>query len=71
MPDVRGQGIGTLLVSLLSRQLQSQGVLPFYGTAMSHIASQRLALRAGFFPAWTELTTERIPTDRTPAGRGR
>ena len=54
---VRQHGIGGLLVSLLKNEILRRGALPFYGTAMSHIASQKVALRAGFLPAWAELST--------------
>lgn len=54
----RGQGLAVGLVVLLSDALISRGILPFYGTAMSHIASQRVAVRAGFEPAWAELCAE-------------
>jgi len=59
-PDMRGQGLGSMVVSLLRNEIERRGKLPFYGTSMSHIASQRTALRAGFAPAWTELYAERI-----------
>ena len=59
-PAQRGKGVAELLVTLLKNEILKQGVLPFYGTAMSHIASQRVALAAGFLPAWAELSTERI-----------
>ena len=59
-PEARGEGVGTLLVALLKNEILGEGVLPFYGTAMSHLASQRTALAAGFLPAWAELVTERI-----------
>ena len=55
--NVRQHGIGGLLVSLLKKEILKRGALPFYGTAMSHIASQKVALRAGFLPAWAELST--------------
>lgn len=55
----RGQGIAVGLVSLLADALIARGVLPFYGTAMSHMVSQRVAVRAGFEPAWAELSAER------------
>lgn len=54
-------GIGSMLVSLIKNEIIRRGKLPYYGTAMSHIASQRVALKAGFLPVWTELITEKIP----------
>ena len=58
VPEARGRGIGVLLVRLLRNRILETGRLPFYGTGMSHIASQRVALAAGFVPAWAELSTE-------------
>lgn len=58
MPEAEGQGIGTMLVSLLKNEIIDRGKLPFYGTSMSHIVSQRVALAAGFVPAWSELYCE-------------
>lgn len=55
-----GQGLGTLLVRLLKEEILRREILPFYGTAMSHIVSQRIAVRAGFVPAFSELTTRRL-----------
>ena len=59
-PEEQGHGIGTNLVTLLKNEILSRGILPFYGTSMSHLASQRVALGAGFVPAWVELITSRI-----------
>jgi len=58
--NARRHGIGQLLVSLLKNEILRRGALPFYGTSMSHIASQKVALRAGFLPAWAELSTSLI-----------
>lgn len=58
MPEAEGMGIGTMLVSILKNEIIDRGKLPFYGTSMSHIASQRVALSAGFVPAWAELYCE-------------
>lgn len=55
MPGEEGRGIGTMLVTVLKNEVLDRGRLPFYGTAMSHIASQKVALKAGFLPAWSEL----------------
>lgn len=60
LPEAKGLGIGTMLVKLLKNEILSLGKLPFYGTAVSHIASQRVALNAGFVPAWSELYCEKI-----------
>ena len=56
----RGNGIGTMLVALLKNEVLKRGKLPYYGTAMSHVASQRVALSAGFVPAWVELCTSKL-----------
>ena len=63
-PERRGHGVATLLVAALKNEILRQGVLPFYGTATSHIASQRVALAAGFVPAWAELVTEKVAPPR-------
>ena len=60
MPGAERAGIGTMLVTLLKNEILRRGILPYYGTSMSHLASQRLALAAGFVPAWAELTTSAI-----------
>ncbi|MBR2582100.1 MAG: GNAT family N-acetyltransferase [Oscillospiraceae bacterium] len=60
-PACRGEGVATLLVTLLKNEILKKGILPFYGTSLSHIASQRVALASGFLPAWAELVTEEIP----------
>jgi len=58
--SVRQRGIGKLLVSMLKKEILERGILPFYGTGMSHIGSQNVALGAGFKPAWAELVTEKV-----------
>lgn len=55
MPCALGTGVGRTLVVLLKNEVLRRGRIPFYGTAMSHIASQRVALGAGFLPEWAEL----------------
>ena len=56
----RGSGLGTMLVALLKNNVLERGKLPFYGTSISHIASQRVALAAGFLPAWAELAVSEL-----------
>ena len=56
----RNCGVGQTLVALLAGEILRRGVLPFYGTSFSHLSSQRVALGAGFLPAWVELTAAKI-----------
>ena len=63
LPQARGQGIAAMLVSLLSSDVLAAGRLPFYGTSISHLESQRVALRAGFLPAWFELVAAPMDTN--------
>lgn len=58
--NARHHGIGKMLVSKLKNEILNRGILPFYGTGMSHFASQKVALGAGFVPAWAELATSRL-----------
>lgn len=58
-----GSGIAKMLVTLIKNEILKRGILPFYGTSMSHLASERVALASGFTPAWVELFTTKISTD--------
>ena len=58
--DTRAKGIGKMLVTLLKNEILGMNRLPYYGKSMSHITSQKVALGAGFVPAWAELVTDRI-----------
>jgi GNAT superfamily N-acetyltransferase len=60
MPSYRGMGIGANLTALLSEEIMRIGRVPFYGTAESHILSQRVAIDAGFHPAWAEAYTRKV-----------
>jgi len=50
--DFRGRGLAACLVSRLANKILQKGIVPFYGTASSNIASQAVAHRCGFSPAW-------------------
>jgi len=60
MPEYRGRGIGTYLVTLLRNEIFMRDKVPFYSTAQSHFHSQNIALNAGFYPAWAELYSRKI-----------
>ena len=55
LPEARGQGVAAMLVQLLRNDVLAAGRLPFYGTSISHLESQRVALKSGFLPSWFEL----------------
>jgi len=60
LPAGEHRGLGTLLVTKLKEKILEMGKVPFYGTAESHIRSQRVAVGSGFMPAWAELYTRKI-----------
>lgn len=52
-----GKGYASKVVSRLAFEVWKHGRVPYYGTALSHLASQNVALRSGFLPAFCELRT--------------
>ncbi len=55
LPDCREHGLGAYLVNWLTLEILKRGYVPYYGTASSNIASQRVAHRAGYYPAWINI----------------
>lgn len=55
-----GKGYAKAALAALTKAICERGKVPFYGTALSHIASQNLALRVGLVPAFAELTTHKL-----------
>ncbi len=55
-----GKGYGIAALSALARETLNRGHIPFCGTALSHLASQRVMLGSGFVPTFCELTTEKL-----------
>lgn len=54
-PQSRGKGLGRFLVVNLTKEVLAQGTLPCYSTWTGNLFSKRLALSAGYFPAWLEM----------------
>jgi predicted GNAT family acetyltransferase len=52
LPEFRNFGLAAHLVNRLTLEILKRGFIPYYGTSESHIASQRVAHRAGYYPAW-------------------
>ena len=59
--DYRSRGIGAALVAELRDEILRRGKIPYYGTGLSNIHSQRIALKCGFLPVWIDLDSEKIP----------
>ena len=57
--DAEGKHIGSTLVSILKHDIMEMGLVPYYGTSISNLASQRVAANAGFEVAWVELLSEK------------
>lgn len=55
-----GNGYGQVAISRLIQEVIKRGKVPFYGTALSHCASQNVALRAGMVPSFCELRTTKL-----------
>jgi len=51
-PEYRNQGVAAALTNRLAIEILERGKVPYYGTASGNVASQRVAHRAGFKPAW-------------------
>ena len=58
LPAYRRQGIASTLTRRLAREILRRGKVPFYCAAWSNIRSVRNAIRAGFLPAWVEMTAK-------------
>ena len=56
LPEYRRQGIASALISRLAVEILNCGKVPFYCAAWSNVKSVRSAIKAGFKPAWVELT---------------
>jgi len=52
LPEYRHHGLAAYLVNRLTLETLNRGYVPYYGTASSNMASQRVAYRAGYEPAW-------------------
>ena len=60
LPEYRQRGIGKALVSVLTEYILDHGLVPYYSTNVSNIASQRIANSVGYRPAWTEMYSREI-----------
>jgi GNAT superfamily N-acetyltransferase len=52
LPQYRNLGLASYLVNRLTFEILERGEIPSYDVISSNIASQRVAHRLGYFPAW-------------------
>ncbi|MCM1023217.1 MAG: GNAT family N-acetyltransferase [Prevotella sp.] len=60
IPEYRGMGIGSELVSALTQAVFMHGAVPYYSTWSGNIASQNTARKAGYYPVWSEINAADI-----------
>lgn len=56
LPEYRGNRVASTLVSKLTDIIIGKGIVPYYGTSWSNIASIRTAASSGYQLAWVEMT---------------
>lgn len=62
LPAYRRQGIAAALTACLALECLNRDKVPFYCAAWSNLPSVRCAIKAGFRPAWVELTAKATET---------
>lgn len=53
--EFRGRGLAKALVGDVTHRILELGKIPYYSTGMANVASQRIAIATGYYPAWTAL----------------
>ena len=60
LKEAKGKGVATTIVKALKNEILKRGKVPFYGTVESHIISQKVALKSGFYPVFAEVKIRKI-----------
>ena len=56
----RGNKLATTLVNALTFEVLNRGYIPYYSTDCSNVISQRVAVQAGYLPAWSHCFRTRL-----------
>lgn len=56
----RGNKLATILVNTLTLEVINRGYIPYYFTSSSNVISQRVAVQAGYLPAWSHCYRTRL-----------
>ena len=60
LPEYRRHGIATALTVRLAREIMKLGKVPFYCASWCNLKSVKNAIKAGFSPAWVEITAREV-----------
>ena len=52
--EYRGRKLAAVLVRNLTVEILKRGKIPFYSASVTNLASQAVAVRAGYMPLWTD-----------------
>lgn len=61
LPEYRGRDIAVKLVNMLTIETLKRSIVPYYTTDNANINSQKVAVKAGYFPAWSHCFKTRLP----------
>lgn len=64
LSEYRGNGIAVSLVNMLAEECLNRNVVPYYTTDIGNINSQRVAVKSGFFPAWSHCFRARVSNNK-------
>ncbi len=67
--EYRQSGIAEATVSVVAEFILERGILPYYVTVVSNIASRRTALSTGYRLTWVELYSKKIKRDGNAGDR--
>lgn len=59
-PEYRGNQIAPAMVNTLTLEILDRGIVPYYSTDCTNIASQRVAVKSGYIPSWSHCYRSRI-----------
>ena len=60
LPEPKGKGVASSIVQAFKNEILRRGKVPFYGTVESHIISQKVALKSGFYPVFAEIKIRKL-----------
>lgn len=56
----RGNNLAVIMVNTLTIEVLNRGIVPYYSTDCSTLASQRVAVKSGYIPTWSHCFRTRL-----------